>query len=70
MIAAGELEADAEVLLTSPLEVESLEMAVSLADCTGSDESLVAEAETLAGALLLETAVALAVFWLMLETGR
>ena len=58
------------MLLASALDVESLEMAVSLADWTGSDESLVAEAETLAGALLLETAVALAVFWLMLETGR
>lgn len=69
-IASEELEADAKELLTSALDVESLEVAVSLADCTGSDESLVAEAETLAEALLLETSVALAVFWLTLETGR
>jgi len=70
VLASADVEANAKVLLTSELDEESLEVAVSLADCTGSDESLVAEAETLAGALLLETAVALAVFWLTLETGR
>jgi hypothetical protein len=68
MIAWAELEADSEVLLTSVLEAESLAVTVSLEDWTGSDELLVMEAETLAGTLLLETAVALAVLWLTLET--
>jgi hypothetical protein len=68
VIAWAELEADSEVLLTSVLEAESLAVTVSLEDWTGSDELLVIEAETLAGTLLLETAVALAVLWLTLET--
>jgi hypothetical protein len=70
VVTPGEVEADSGVLLISALNVKSLEVTVSLADWTGSDESLVAEADTLAGALLLGTAVPLAVFWLTLDTGR
>jgi hypothetical protein len=68
VVASKELEADPEVLLTSALDVWSLEVTVSLADWTGSDASLVTEADTLAGALLLDTAVLLAAFWLALKT--
>jgi hypothetical protein len=70
VVTPGEVEADSGVLLISALDVKSLEVTVSLADWTGSDESLVAEADTLAGALLLGTAVPLAVLWLTLDTGR
>jgi hypothetical protein len=66
--AAEELKADPEVLLTSVLEAELLAVTISLADWTGSDESPVVEADTLAGTLLLEAAVALALLWLTLET--
>ena len=71
MVALGELEADSEVMLTSVLDVRSLAVAVSLVDGVGSDKSLVAEAETLAGALLLlEETVPLAMFCLTLAAGR
>ena len=70
MVALGELEADSEVLLTSVLDVRSLAVAVSLVDGVGSDKSLVAEAETLAGALLLEETVPLAMFCLTPVAGR
>jgi hypothetical protein len=63
----AELETDSEVVLTSELDAWSLEVTVSLADWTGSDASLVIEAETLAGALLLDTAELLAAFWLALK---
>ena len=70
VVALGEPEADSEVLLTSALDVRSLAVAVSLADGVRSDESLVAEAETLAGALLLEETVPLAMFCLTFAAGR
>jgi len=46
-----------EVLLTSTLDVRSLETPVSLKVWLASDESLVTDADTLAGMLLLVTAV-------------
>jgi hypothetical protein len=66
-VAPGELETDSEVLPTSELDGRLLEVTVALADWTGSDASLVIEAEILAGALLLDTAELLAAFWLALK---
>jgi hypothetical protein len=67
VVAPGELEAGSEVLPTSEFDARSLEVTVSLEDWTGSDASLVTEADTLAGALSLDTAVLLAAFRLALK---